>query len=136
MKKTTKKLVSLVLPLFNEQEMLPLLFAELQKQLLILDKKYEYEVIFIDDGSTDQTVAELKTFQPIFPHRLVQFTRNFGHQAALLAGIRAAEGELVITMDSDLQHPPRVIHELLRAYEAGAELVFTRRNDDHSLSFF
>jgi len=136
MKLKTRAKVSLVLPLYNEVEMLPLLFIELQKQLSILKRTYGVEVLFVDDGSDDDTFAKLKSYKKFVPHKSISFSRNFGHQAALLAGLREATGDVVITMDGDLQHPPAFIHQLLKAYEKGVDIVFTKRAEQKSLSYF
>lgn len=136
MKNNSKSLVSIVLPVFNEAEMLPLTVVELKKALDALQNSYRFEVIFVDDGSTDDTLKVLHSLKSLLPHKQIQFSRNFGHQAALLAGIHAAQGDAVITLDSDLQHPPSFIIKLLEKYKKGADLVFTKRQDDTSIPLF
>ncbi len=136
MKKNEKKLVSIIFPIFNEKEMLPLLMKKLAIEIKILVEKYDYEIIFVDDGSTDQSVEELLKYRQIVSHQLIQFSRNFGHQSALLAGLVEAKGDYMITADSDLQHPLELIHEMLTFAESGTDIVFTKRIDDDSIPIF
>ena len=102
----------------------------------IFNDDYRYEVIFVDDGSTDDTMAQLRkvtaTDNRIF---YISFSRNFGHQHALKAGLDKAKGDCVITLDGDLQHPPSLIPEMLKLWEADYDVVYTRRRDDKRLSF-
>jgi len=94
---------------------------------------YQWEMIFIDDGSTDATpdvLRELRRRDSTV--KLIFFTRNFGHQAALTAGLKFAKGDAVITMDCDLQHPVSLIPRMLAEWEKGAELVLTVREKDRS----
>jgi len=89
------------------------------------------EVIFIDDGSRDGTLAALRAAAAADPAvRYLSFTRNFGHQAALRAGLRHARGRAAIVMDADFEHPPELIPELVAAWRAGAKIVATQRTDD------
>jgi dolichol-phosphate mannosyltransferase len=108
--------VSVVVPLFNEEENVPLLQAELTSALRGLD----YEIIFVDDGSTDQTVKRI-AFEPRV--RLVQFERNAGQSAALYAGLQGARGAIAVLIDGDLQNDPADIPKLLAGIEQGADLV-------------
>lgn len=121
-------LVSVVAPCFNEAECLVEFHHELSDAVSGLP--YDFEFILVDDGSTDRT-AEIATglARSDSRVRVITFSRNFGHQAALLAGFDAARGEAVITMDSDLQHPPALIPELLAGWREGADIVFTVRRD-------
>lgn len=134
--KTSKPLVSIVLPVYNEAESLPFLLVELQKLSKTLERRYVIEYIFIDDGSSDTTADLLVEYQSILPVVLLRFSRNFGHQAALLAGLKQAKGEIVVTMDSDLQHPPDFVPKLIAACEKGYEIVFTQRQDENSINWF
>lgn len=124
--RTNKPYVSIVIPLFNEEEVLPFLLPILTKVCENLKKSYE--IIMIDDGSTDQTY-ELLTEAAAKNNRLkaLKFSRNFGHQAAFNAGLDMAQGELVITMDGDLQHPPDLIPEFIKQAEQGYHLVIGER---------
>ncbi|MBI5369178.1 MAG: glycosyltransferase family 2 protein [Planctomycetes bacterium] len=118
--------VSIVLPLLNEQESLRPLFEGLTSALR--DRAESFEFIFVDDGSTDGSLAVLRELRARDARvRYLALSRNFGHQAALLAGMRAAGGRAVISLDADLQHPPALLPALLEAWHAGAEVVQTRR---------
>jgi dolichol-phosphate mannosyltransferase len=94
------------------------------------------EVICVDDGSTDQTFTVLSHHKLVFPKRLLRLSRNFGHQAALLAGLEQAKGEFVVTMDGDLQHPPELIVTMLEAHQSGVDIVLTSRSDTQQHSLF
>ena len=108
--------VSVVVPLFNEEENVPLLQAELARALADLD----YEIIFVDDGSTDATVARIAPGERV---RVLPFAQNAGQSAAMYAGLHAARGATAVLIDGDLQNDPADIPKLLREIEAGADLV-------------
>ena len=113
----------MVVPLRDEEEILPALAARLAAVLDALEGPWE--VVFVDDGSTDGTyglAVELHSRDPRF--KVARLSRGFGHQVALTAGLDLARGEAVVTMDGDLQHPPEVIPELVARWEAGDEIVF------------
>jgi len=116
-------LVSLVVPLLNEKDNIPALLARLGA-VAESESRYRWEFIFIDDGSTDGTaeavVAQAANDSRI---RLIQFTRNFGHQMAITAGLSEASGEAVVSLDGDMQHPPEVIPQFLRRWETGNKVV-------------
>jgi len=124
--------ISLVIPVFNEADILPELVARLNT--VCSEFKKSYEIIFVDDGSDDGSFEILKKLKQQDPHlRLLKFTRNFGQQAAVLAGFRLSLGDIVIQLDSDLQHPPEEIPKLLAAFTDEVDLVTTRpekRRDD------
>lgn len=127
----TGEFLSVVVPAHNEEENVSRLLEALRDVLASLDMAFE--VIVVDDGSSDATFETLVALQPGFPWlSVIQLSRNFGHQAALLAGMRAARGDAVITMDGDLQHPPELIPELVARWREGYEVVHTRRLDDKS----
>src|SRR3989344_667224 len=118
--------LSIVVPLFNEEESVP----ELLKQLIeVCDlTAREYEIIFIDDGSTDRTFDLIRTASEDNKRvKIIRLSRNFGHQAAFNAGLDFASGEMVITMDGDLQHPPNLIPEFIKHAELGNDLVLGER---------
>lgn len=108
--------ISVVVPLFNEEENVPSLQAELMAALSGLD----YEIIFVDDGSVDRTVERI-AFKPQI--RLIQFERNAGQSAAMYAGLQSARGETAVLIDGDLQNDPADIRKLLAEIERGADLV-------------
>jgi undecaprenyl-phosphate 4-deoxy-4-formamido-L-arabinose transferase len=132
MDKSNPVKISLVIPVFNEAEILPELASRLTAVCSELGKSYE--IIFVDDGSDDGSFEILKKFKEQEPHfRLLKFTRNFGQQAAVLAGFRLCRGDIVIQLDSDLQHPPEEIPKLLEAFTDEVDLVTTtpkKRQDD------
>lgn len=128
------RLVSIVVPVFNEQEALPAFHARLAKALEGLP--YEFHFLYVNDGSTDQTSRILEGLQEADPRlEVLELSRNFGHQAALTAGMTHAIGEYVITMDGDGQHPPALIKDMLALAEQGYELVLTQRVEERKAGF-
>ncbi len=120
------KKVSIVLPLLNEVGTLGELYRALASALDGVD--YDFELIFVDDGSSDGSLTLLEDLIAKEPRiRVLSLARNFGHQAALLAGIEASVGEAVILMDTDLQDDPAAIHEFLRCWEDGFQVVYAVR---------
>src|SRR4051794_34552610 len=112
--------LSVVCPAFNEEEVLPHFHRELCAVLAGLEAEYEAEIIYVDDGPRDGTLAVLRALAAGDGRvRYLSFSRNFGHQAALTAGLEVARGEAVITMDSDLQHPPKLLPALLAKWRDG-----------------
>jgi dolichol-phosphate mannosyltransferase len=111
-------LVSLVLPAYNEEPNIRPIYDSIQRALGALE---HLEIIFVDDGSSDGTAQCVRQLRlEDCSVRLVRFGRNFGHQAALFAGLQAAQGAAVITLDCDLQHPPELIPRMLEAWRSGA----------------
>ena len=108
--------VSVVVPVFNEEASMSILQAELHLALAGLD----HEIIFVDDGSTDQSVAKIKSASHV---RVLRFEKNAGQSAALFAGLNAARGAIIATIDSDLQNDPADIPRLLAEISHGADLV-------------
>ena len=122
------QLISIVVPAYNEEEALPLFYGQLKEVLEQLQQPYE--VIFVNDGSSDRTGELLEKIAEENPAvKPLHFSRNFGHQAALSAGLAQAKGDYVITMDGDGQHPPVLIPEMLRLADSGYDIVLTQRND-------
>lgn len=131
---TKNPYLSVVIPIFNEEEVLPSLMRELYRVCNSLNKNYE--IVFVDDGSRDATPEILGRFAGQDPQiKVLRFSRNFGHQAAFSAGLDVAEGELVVTMDGDLQHPPRLIPEFIKFAEAGSDIVIGERLANKQNSF-
>ena len=128
--------LSIVIPTFNEEgNILPLYeqITEVLKPIQIT----AYELIFIDDGSSDASVLQIeKLRQADTSVHLIEFSRNFGHQYALKAGLDCARGAAVISLDADLQHPPALIAEMLTLWRSGAQVVYTRRQDKKNIGFF
>ncbi len=132
-----KPLVSIVCPAFREVEVLPLFHGELAATLADLERDYAFEILYVDDGSFDGTLEIIRRLARDDPRvGYLALSRNFGHQAALTAGLEHARGHAVISMDSDLQHPPRVLPLLLEKWREGHDVVITIRGDDLRLSRF
>lgn len=131
----SKKKISIVIPVYNEEANIAALLREITK---IKDERYEYEIIFVDDGSTDKTLNKIEAVAQKEPQiKYISFSRNFGHQIALKAGIDYAKGDCVITMDGDLQHPPRYIPPMIKKWEEGYDVVYSIRSDKEAhTSFF
>lgn len=121
--------LSVVVPCFNEQEAVPIFYNEVKKILVTL--KAEYEIIFIDDGSSDKTLEEVKELSEKDKCvHYVSFSRNFGKEAAMYAGLKKAAGDYVVIMDVDLQDPPSLIPEMLSAVRSGEfDSAATRRTN-------
>lgn len=127
--------VGVIVPLFNEQAALPVFHPRLLAVLQALPQPFS--VTYVDDGSTDETPRILQALAASDPRiRAVHLSRNFGHQAALSAGLDHTEGSILITLDGDGQHPPELIPEMLRLHAAGYEIVQTQRLDTARTSAF
>jgi polyisoprenyl-phosphate glycosyltransferase len=126
------KLISIVIPAYNESENIPKIATAIENVFEPL--QYRYEIIIVADGCTDDTMEKIqklvKTNKNIF---FIEFSRNFGHQNALKAGIDHANGDCVISLDCDLQHPPEIIPDMLSKWESGYEVVYTARLEDKKL---
>ena len=109
--------VAVVIPVYNEEENLPALMQRLMPVMLGLGKSFE--IIFIDDGSHDQSLQILKEFTKNFQVRIVELTKNYGQHAAIMAGFSITRADIVITMDADLQNPPEEITNLVKVMEEG-----------------
>jgi glycosyltransferase involved in cell wall biosynthesis len=126
--------VSIVIPCLNEQGNILALFERIRSELA---GDYNFEVIFIDDGSTDGTLDVLRDLAAKNPElRYVSLSRNFGHQQALKAGLDRASGECVIMMDADLQHPPALLRQLIGRWREGFDIVYTVRQANLELPLF
>ena len=124
------KKLSLVVPVFNEQEVMPESFRRTKAAMEALG--YPYEIIYIDDGSRDNTWEILSSIAKDDPQVIaLRFSRNFGHQLAVTAGMDAADGDAVIIMDADLQDPPEVIGDMVKAWQQGADIAYGKRTKRH-----
>lgn len=119
--------LSLVLPIFNEEENIPELHRRISAALASMGIE-NYEAIFVNDGSSDHSEELIRSLADDDKRvRLINFSRNFGHQAAITAGMEASRGNAVILMDSDLQDPPEVLSEMVAAWKEGNEVVYAVR---------
>ena len=127
--------LSVVVPVFNEQEALPAFHRRLSAALVAVQG--EWEVVYVDDGSTDATQGMLRKLQAGDPAvGVARFSRNFGKEAAMTAGLRLARGAAVVLIDADLQHPPEAIKSMLQAWRQGADVVNMRRRSRRDETWF
>ena len=127
--------LSIVIPVYNEEDNIKPLYSELVKILNGYNKNYE--ILFIDDGSSDNSFNNIRNIHNTDDKvRGLSFSRNFGHQIALFAGLKHANGEIVISMDGDLQHPPSLIPQLIEEYKKGFDIVNTIRIDSQKTGWF
>jgi dolichol-phosphate mannosyltransferase len=119
-------LISLIIPVYNEEAVLADSFKRMRD---VMDKTgHPYEMIYVDDGSRDATLTELERICAEEPRaRALSFSRNFGHQLAVTAGMDAAKGDALVIIDADLQDPPEVINELIAVWEQGYDVVYGKR---------
>lgn len=118
-------LISLILPIYNEGKNLEELY---QRSRAVLEKIGDYEIIFINDGSSDDSLETIVSFSRLNSRiKLVDFSRNFGHQIAITAGLDFARGDAVIIMDSDLQDTPEAIAEMVEKWREGFDVVYAKR---------
>jgi len=130
-----KVTVDLVIPVFNEEVVIGVFHERLGKSLKSLP--YQFKIIYVNDGSTDRTQSRLQEIAKKDKRvEVIELSRNFGHQAALTAGLDLAESDFVISLDGDGQHPPELIGKMLEMAEDGAEVVLSKRLDQDNLSGF
>jgi len=116
--------LSIIIPVFNEEKNINPLF----QRLLPILRSFNYEIIFIDDGSSDKTTYKIKEYAKKNKNiKLISFTRNFGHQMALVAGYLYAKGDCAISLDADLQDPPEIIPEMIKKWQEGKDIVYAKR---------
>jgi glycosyltransferase involved in cell wall biosynthesis len=136
-----RKLISIVVPCYNEEETLHILYEELNKVTSAMEG-YTFEYVFVNDGSKDRTILMIKELAEQDSRvKYVSFSRNFGKEAALLAGLESAKGDIVATMDADMQDPPALLPELVGYVESGeydnaATRRVTRKGEPVIRSFF
>jgi len=127
------KIISIVIPCYNEEGNIELLYTEINKFLF----DYQVEYIFIDDNSKDKTVSIIENLSKINTNvKYISFSRNFGHQSALRAGLEYSTGDCVISMDADLQHPPELLQTIVNKWKEGYDIVYTVRKDIENISVF
>lgn len=131
------KKVSVVIPMYYEEDVANLCYERVSAVLEELKKKYDYEIIFVNDGSKDKTLSILKEIASQNEKvKIVSFSRNFGHQAAVTAGIKEVSGDAIVIMDADLQDPPELIPDMLKLWEDGSEVIYGKRNTRNGESAF
>ena len=129
------KKISIIVPTYNEEEALPYLYERLNK-LMNSMQNYEFEILFVNDGSKDNTLELIKQYrQKDSRYCYVDFSRNFGKEVAMLAGLDYATGDCVIFIDADLQDPPELIPELVKYWEEGYDDVYARRKTREGETF-
>ncbi|MCB1157554.1 MAG: glycosyltransferase family 2 protein [Leptospiraceae bacterium] len=115
--------LSLVVSVYNEEAVLPFFLKNLQEALGFLNEA-DYEILFVNDGSLDCSETILQNFTEIYPYvKVIHFSRNFGHEAAMTAGLDYAIGDHVLCMDADLQHPPDLIQQIYKKQEEGFDII-------------
>ncbi len=125
--------ISIVIPCYNEEGNIEILFNQINN--ILFDTNIEY--IFVDDNSNDNTLSIIeKLSKNNFNVKYLSFSRNFGHQSALRAGLEYATGDCVISMDADLQHPPELLKTLISKWKEGYDIVYTIRKDVENVSIF
>ncbi len=123
------KKISLIVPMYNEEENVKKFYEETKEVLQNIKNSYDYELIFIDDGSTDNTLVLLKELAKIDGKiKIISFSRNFGKESGIYAGLSKAKGDVVVLLDADLQNDPKLIIEMLSYIEEGYDTVTTIRN--------
>ena len=121
------KKITIIIPAYNEEESLPFLYERLDK-LMENMKNYDFEILFVNDGSKDKTISIIKELREKDKRiSYVDFSRNFGKEIAMIAGLDYATGDCVIFMDADLQDPPELIPELVKYWEEGYDDVYAKR---------
>lgn len=125
--------ISVVIPCYNEEASIPLIYKKLK---IVLQNHNASEIIFVNDGSSDNSLDTIKSISVLDKKvKCISLSRNFGHQAALVAGMSFASGEYIITMDADLQHPPELLPKMLEFAEDGADIVATIRKNTQDAGF-
>lgn len=130
-----RRLLSVVVSVYNEEEALAQFYQVTEGILNTIS--WDYELVFVNDGSRDQSLSILNRLADSNPKvKVVSFSRNFGHEAAMIAGIDYSQGDGIICMDADLQHPPACIPEIIRRFEAGYEVINMVRTKNESAGWF
>ncbi len=131
----TKKLVTILLPAYNEEASFPLIDRCMQ-QVLEENPGYEWEFLFVNDGSKDNTLQQMIRFHQSDPHyNYIDLSRNYGKEVAMMAGFDYAQGDAMIIMDADMQHPVSVIPEMLKYWEEGYDDVYAQRKTSQETWF-
>ncbi len=135
MEEKSDVIISVIVPIFNEEKIIPELYMRLYQSISKISDRYEF--IFVNDGSKDNSLLELMKLSTqdskVF---FINFSRNFGHQIAVTAGLDASKGNAVVIIDGDLQDPPEIIPDLFKKYEEGFNVVYARRHERKGESVF
>jgi len=127
--------INFVIPVYNEESNLLEIYNRINSLTML--KEFDYDFIFVNDGSTDNSLEKIKGLKSSDNKiKFISLSRNFGHQCALKAGIDHANGDIVIMMDADLQHPPELINEMLLKWSEGYNIITTKRIDKIKLPLF
>lgn len=130
------KKISIVIPAYNEEGNLIPVYQRI-KSVFENMQGYSFEIIFVNDGSRDNTQSRLEEMALDFPEiKYIEFSRNFGHQPAVKAGMDYADGNVIISMDGDLQHPPELIPQMVKKWEQGYDIVYTIRSYPKEIPYF
>ena len=122
------KKLSVIVPMYYEEEVAEECYKRLKKVLEGLSEKYEYEIVFINDGSKDKTLNILENIAKENKSvKIISFSRNFGHQCAVTAGLKYVTGDAIVIIDADLQDPPELIPEMLKLWEDGNDVIYGKR---------
>ena len=130
------KKISIVIPVYNEEKVLEISYNKI-KDILENIEQYDYEIVFINDGSKDSTFSILEKISNENNRvRVISFSRNFGQEAALTAGLKYVTGDAIVIIDADLQDPPELIPEMLKLWEQGNEVIYGKRKKRKGESAF
>ncbi|MDD5396661.1 MAG: glycosyltransferase family 2 protein [Candidatus Moranbacteria bacterium] len=131
------KKISIIIPAYNEEKNVDLIYVELQKVFATCPKEYEFEILFVNDGSSDNTLGEIERLAGKHPEvKYIDFSRNFGKEVATTAALNNCQGDACIMVDADLQHPVELIPEFIAKWENGADVVVGVRNKNKSVGVF
>ena len=131
------KTVSIVIPMYYEEEVAKECYEKVSNVLKSLKEKYDYEIIFVNDGSKDKTLEILEDIAKDDKRaKIISFSRNFGHQAAVTAGLKEVSGDAIVIIDADLQDPPELIPQMLELWEQGNEVIYGKRKTRKGESAF
>ena len=131
------KKISLVIPMYYEEKVANKCYEKVSNVLKSLEDKYDHEIIFVNDGSKDKTLDILEEIaKKDTKVKIISFSRNFGHQAAVTAGLKEVTGDALVIIDADLQDPPELIPEMLELWEQGNEVIYGKRKTRKGESAF
>ena len=130
------KKISVVIPMYYEEKVAEECYKRVKESLEKIEN-YDYEILFINDGSKDKTLEILENIARQEPKvKIISFSRNFGHQAAVTAGLKYVTGDAIVIIDADLQDPPELIPEMIKLWEAGNEVIYGKRKSREGESIF